>query len=37
VQATGPPAISQLLAKWREGDHEALRLWFPCSMMTYAR
>jgi len=29
VQATGPPAISQLLAKWREGDHEALRALVP--------
>ena len=29
MQATGPPAISQLLAKWREGDHEALRALVP--------
>ena len=29
MQATGPLAISQLLAKWREGDHEALRALVP--------
>jgi len=29
VYATGPPAISQLLARWREGDHEALRALVP--------
>ncbi len=25
MDTTGPPAISQLLAQWREGDHESLR------------
>ena len=29
MYATGPPAISQLLARWREGDHEALRALVP--------
>jgi RNA polymerase sigma factor (TIGR02999 family) len=29
VYATGPPAISELLAKWHEGDHEALRALVP--------
>ena len=29
MQATGPPAISQLLARWREGDHEALQTLVP--------
>jgi RNA polymerase sigma factor (TIGR02999 family) len=29
VHATGPPAISQLLAKWREGDPKALRALVP--------
>ena len=29
MQSTGPPAISQLLARWREGDHEALRSLVP--------
>ena len=29
MQVTGPPAISQLLARWREGDHEALRALVP--------
>ena len=29
MHATGPPAISQLLARWREGDHEALRALVP--------
>jgi len=29
VPGTTPPAISQLLAKWREGDHEALRALVP--------
>ncbi len=29
MQATAPPAISQLLARWREGDHEALRALVP--------
>jgi RNA polymerase sigma factor (TIGR02999 family) len=29
VHATGPPAISQLLAKWHEGDQEALRALVP--------
>ena len=29
VHATGPPAISQLLAKWYEGDHDALRALVP--------
>ena len=26
---TAPPAVSQLLARWREGDHEALRAVVP--------
>ena len=29
MQVTGPPGISQLLARWREGDHEALRALVP--------
>ena len=29
MPATNPPAISQLLARWREGDHEALRALVP--------
>ena len=29
MKATGPPAISQLLARWREGDHEALQTLVP--------
>ena len=29
MQATGPPAISQLLTQWREGDHDALRALVP--------
>ena len=29
MPGTAPPAISQLLAKWREGDHEALRAFVP--------
>jgi RNA polymerase sigma factor (TIGR02999 family) len=29
VPVTGPPAISQLLARWREGDHEALQTLVP--------
>jgi len=29
VHATGTPAISQLLAKWHDGDHEALRALVP--------
>ena len=29
MQATGPLAISQLLAKWPDGDHEALRALVP--------
>ncbi len=29
VHATGPPAISQLLAAWREGDPQALRTLLP--------
>ena len=29
MHATGPPAISQLLAKWHDGDHEALRALVP--------
>jgi RNA polymerase sigma factor (TIGR02999 family) len=29
VHSTGPPAISQLLAKWQDGDHEALRALVP--------
>ena len=29
MHATGPPAISQLLARWREGDHESLRALVP--------
>jgi hypothetical protein len=29
VHATDPPTISQLLAKWHDGDHEALRALFP--------
>ena len=29
MRATGPPAISQLLARWREGDHESLRALVP--------
>jgi RNA polymerase sigma factor (TIGR02999 family) len=29
VHATGPRAISQLLAKWPDGDHEALRALVP--------
>jgi RNA polymerase sigma factor (TIGR02999 family) len=29
VPATGAPAISQLLARWREGDHDALRALVP--------
>jgi RNA polymerase sigma factor (TIGR02999 family) len=29
VQATGSPAISQLLSRWHEGDHEALRALVP--------
>jgi len=29
VHTTGPPAISQLLAKWHDGDHEALRALVP--------
>lgn len=29
MPVTGPPAISQLLARWREGDHEALQTLVP--------
>jgi RNA polymerase sigma factor (TIGR02999 family) len=29
VPVTGSPAISQLLARWREGDHEALQTLVP--------
>ena len=29
VHATGAPAISQLLAKWHDGDQEALRALVP--------
>ena len=29
MDATGPPAISQLLAAWREGDHESLKVLVP--------
>jgi RNA polymerase sigma factor (TIGR02999 family) len=29
VPATGPPGISELLARWREGDHNALRALVP--------
>ena len=29
MHATGPPAISQLLTKWHDGDHEALRALVP--------
>jgi RNA polymerase sigma factor (TIGR02999 family) len=29
VDATGPQAISQLLARWREGDHESLKALVP--------
>lgn len=29
MPGTAPPAISQLLARWREGDHDALRALVP--------
>ena len=29
MHASSPPALSQLLAKWHEGDHEALRALVP--------